>query len=169
MAEIWDAYLADGTLAGCDLVRDEPIAAGLYHLVTSILVRHEDGDCLLMHRDPSKPNYGGWYEATAGGSALKGEDPLSCAMRELREETGIARGTFSLLGRDSSQDTHYVTYLCVTDWDKTAITCQAGETDGFLWLDADSFADFLYSDACMPGQHRRLTQYLGLKGKPGTA
>ena len=87
--ETWDAYLKDGTLAGCDLVRGEPIPKGLYHLVCEILVRHIDGDYLLMRRDTRKANYGGYYEATAGGSALKGEDILSCAKRELLEETGI--------------------------------------------------------------------------------
>ena len=42
-----------------------------------------------MQRDKRK-HLGGMWEATAGGSALQGEDPLACAIRELREETGIA-------------------------------------------------------------------------------
>ena len=46
--EIWDAYLPDGSLAGCDLVRGEPIPGWLRHLVSEILVRHTDGDYLLM-------------------------------------------------------------------------------------------------------------------------
>ena len=41
--EIWDAYLRDGTKAGVDLVRGEPIPEGLYHLVSDVLVRHRDG------------------------------------------------------------------------------------------------------------------------------
>ncbi len=66
-AEIWDAYYADTTLAGRDLVRGEPIPEGLHHLVSEILVRHTDGDYLLMQRDPRKPNYGG-SRATPTGS-----------------------------------------------------------------------------------------------------
>ena len=77
--EIGDAYYLDGTLAGCILVRGKPIPEGLYHLVSEILVRHTDGESLLMQRDPRKPNYGGFFEATAGGSALKGEDAYCCA------------------------------------------------------------------------------------------
>ena len=49
--EIWDAYRADGSLAGCDLVRGEPIPPGLFHLVSEVLARHTDGGYLLMQRD----------------------------------------------------------------------------------------------------------------------
>lgn len=50
-----------------------------------IVVRHRDGTCLLMQRDRGKP-YGGLWALTAGGSAFKGETPLACASRELKEE-----------------------------------------------------------------------------------
>ena len=48
--EIWDGYFSDGTLANYDLVRGEPIPQGLYHLVCEVLVRHVDGEYLLMRR-----------------------------------------------------------------------------------------------------------------------
>ena len=94
--ELWDAYDKDGRRTGGTLVRGETIADGLYHLVCEVLVRHADGDYLLMKRARSKKGYPGLYEATAGGSALKGEAPIDCIKRELREETGIARGTFTV-------------------------------------------------------------------------
>ena len=109
--EIWDGYLEDETLANQDLVRGEPIPEGLYHLVCEALVRHIDGDYLLMRRDVRKPNYGGRYEATAGGSALKGENPLTCIRRELLEETGIASDEFEEISRSISHDTIYYNYL----------------------------------------------------------
>lgn len=96
--EIWDGYLKDGSLANVDLVRGEPIPDGPYHLVCEILVRHNDGDYLVMQRDFSKPNFGGYYEATAGGSALKGEDKITCAKRELLEETGIVADSLGQIG-----------------------------------------------------------------------
>ena len=60
------------------LIRGEAIPDGFYHLVSDIIVKHVDGTYLLMQRDIRK-NYGGMWEATAGGSALKGEGPLACA------------------------------------------------------------------------------------------
>ena len=49
-------------------------------------------------------NYGGYYEATAGGSALKGEDKISCARRELLEETGILSDDFVEIGQYISHE-----------------------------------------------------------------
>lgn len=94
--EISDGYRKDGTLAGCDLVRGELIPDGLYHLVAEVLVQHIDRSYLLMQRDWSKDGYPGVFEATAGGSALKGESPTDAALRELKEETGIDEGQLTL-------------------------------------------------------------------------
>ncbi len=158
--EIWDAYLPNGTLAGCELVRGEPIPEGLHHLVSEILVRHTDGDYLLMQRDHRKPNYGGFFEATAGGSALKGEDAYFCAKRELREETGIAAGTLTYIGRFVSHDTIYETFLCVTDCDKNSVTLQEGETVSYKWISEAEFIDFVNSDSMIDVQFHRYEPYL---------
>ena len=157
--EIWDGYLVDGTLAGRDLVRGEPIPQGLYHLVSEILVRHVDGDYLLMQRDPRKPNYAGFYEATAGGSALKGEDKLSCARRELLEETGISTGELTQIGRYVSRDTIYYNFLCVTGCDKSSVTLQESETVSYKWIPEKDFIAFINSDEMIDVQKVRYRDY----------
>ncbi len=159
--EIWDAYNADGTKAGVDLIRGEPIPDGLRHLVCEVLVRHTDGSYLLMQRDPRKEGYPGYWEATAGGSAIKGEDPLTCIIRELREETGILSDHFTEIGCYHSHSAHaiYVNYLCVTDWDKTAVTLQEGETVAYRWLPETEFIDFLHSGRMIDRQKERLAPY----------
>ena len=162
--ELWDGYFKDGTLAGIDLIRGEPIPEGLYHLVCEVLVRHTDGSYLLMKRDPAKPNYGGYFDATAGGSALKGEDRDACARRELREETGIAADRFALLGRYVSHNTIYYNYLCVTGCDKGAVTLQEGETVDYCWVSEEEFAAFVNSEEMIPVQRARYQDYLLEKG-----
>ena len=109
--ELWDGYQRDGTLARVDLVRGEIVPEGLYHLVCEIIVEHQDGSILAMQRDPRKPNHPGAWETTAGGSALKGEDALSCAKRELYEETGIAASELILLGLEVSDPAHSIFYM----------------------------------------------------------
>ncbi len=159
--EIWDAYLADGTKAGVDLVRGEPIPDGLRHMVCEVLVRHSDGSYLLMQRDPNKPGYGGFWEATAGGSALKGEDPLTCIRRELWEETGIREKQFRPIGTYAAMDAHtlYYCYLCVTKADKTSVVLQEGETVAYRWLTEPEFIAFIHSGNMIDRQKDRLAGY----------
>lgn len=135
--ELWDAYDGQGRLTGGQLVRGEPVPEGLYHLVASVLVQHEDGAYLLMKRDPAKPNWPDVYEASAGGSALKGETALQAAKRELEEETGITGGQWSPLYQEKGAHTLYAGFLCVTDGDKNAIRLQQGETVAFRWVTAE--------------------------------
>lgn len=162
--EIWDAYDQEGGLTGKELVRGETIPEGLYHLVCEILVRHADGDYLLMQRDLRKKGYPGCWEATAGGSALKGEDALACARRELYEETGITAESFTAIGRYVSRDTIYQQFLCVTACDKAAVTLQEGETIAFRWVTEAAFADFVNSDAMIEVQRVRYAPYLRRMG-----
>lgn len=137
--ELWDAYDAHlNVIAGQVLVRGEKIPKGVYHLVSEVIVRHQDGTYLLTQRNPRK-NLGGMWEATAGGSALQGESPLECVKRELREETGILTDDFIEVGRVLHQrhQTYYVNYLCHTDVGKDSIVLQEGETSAYKWVTAE--------------------------------
>lgn len=134
--EIWDAYNSHfERIENQKLVRGEEIPDDLFHLVCEILVKHVDGTYLLMQRDLRKP-FGGMWEATAGGSALSGESPLQCAIRELFEETGIATTELTEVGRviDNNKQSIYVEYLCITECDKDSITLQEGETIDYKWV-----------------------------------
>ena len=134
--ELWDAYDKDfNKIYGVTLVRGEAVPEGIYHLVADVIVRHTDGEYLLMQRDPQK-HYGGMWEATAGGSALKGETPYECAVRELREETGIESNELTKVGVDVSDETRtiYVEFLCVTDCDKDCVALQEAETSAYKWV-----------------------------------
>ena len=136
--ELWDAYDKDFNLIpGITLKRDEAdsIPDGVYHLVCHILVEHTDGTFLLMQRDICK-TYPGMWEATAGGSALKGETAMEAAFRELREETGIVAESLKEIKRivDGKKHSVYVFYLCVTGCDKDSVVLQEGETIAYRWL-----------------------------------
>lgn len=158
--ELWDAYDREGNLTGSTLIRGEAIPHGLYHLVCEVLVRHADGDYLLMKRSALKPNFPGYYEATAGGSALQGEDALTCVRRELQEETGLTCDTFVEVGRYVSSNTIYVEYLCTVDAPKDAVRLQEGETEGYRWVSESQFRAFVHSDKAIPPQMHRMQPYL---------
>ena len=159
--EIWDAYYRDETLAGKDLIRGEEIPNGLYHLVCDVIVKHKDGDFLLMHRDKSKECYGGYFEATAGGSALKGEDKYACIKRELFEETGIETNNFKDFVRFIFDEGHCIfhSFVCEVDCDKDSIVLREGETMGYKWVNRDEFKKFLKSDKVISTQRNRFMVY----------
>lgn len=134
--EKWDAYDKHlNKINEITLIRGEHIPEGIFHLVCEIIVKHSDGTYLLMQRDKKK-HLGGMWEAGAGGSALQGEDPLTCAIRELKEETGILADNLIEIGRvlHHEHKTYYVEYLCNTDIDKNNIILQEGETSAFKWV-----------------------------------
>lgn len=158
--EIWDGYLEDGTLAGCDLIRGSQIPCGLFHLVSEIIVRHKDGTYLLMQRDYNKIIYPGLYEASAGGSVLKGETAIEAAKRELKEETGIEADELIQIYCCKSKDTIYNGFLCESDWDKNSITLQPEETISFIWLGKEDFLKFIESDKYIYAHKKRLEGFL---------
>ena len=162
--EIWDAYNKDGTLAGVDIVRGEPIPEGLYFLAVEILVRHTDGDYLLMRRHPKKSAFPNYLEATAGGAAQKGEDAYTAALRELKEETGITATKLMPLGNMTYMHMLCYQYLCVTDCDKSSVTLQDGETVDYKWVKEREFIDFIHSGEMIPTQRERYDSYFKTMG-----
>lgn len=164
--EIWDGYNRDGSPAGVDLVRGEALPAGIYHMVCDVIVRHTDGDYLLMQRDFRKKMYGGKFEAGAGGAALKGEDKWACVKRELKEETGIDCDQFTEVSVDISDNNQSIfhEFVCTTDCDKDSITLQEGETIAYKWVSEEEFIKFVNSDEVIGGQKRRYAEYFKKMG-----
>lgn len=103
-AEIWDLYNERRELTGTEQVRGEKIPEGCYHLVVHVWIRNSSGEYLISQRSEDRPTDPLMWECV-GGSALKGEDSLTAALRETEEEVGIRLsaedGTvlFSVVGR----------------------------------------------------------------------
>lgn len=164
--ETWDLYTPEEKLTGMTITRAERIPEGFCHLVSEVLVRHTDGSFLLMKRAASKKIYPNRWEATAGGSALAGEDALVCARRELREETGIDSAVFREIGHLVSEETRtiYHSFLAVTDCPKDSVVLQPGETEDFRWLSGNEFREFWQTGESVPIQKRRLLPWLKENG-----
>lgn len=160
--ELWDAYNADGAKLGYDLVRGQEIPEGVYHIVSEVIIRHEDGMYLMMQRDFNKVGFPGMWEIGAAGSALKGETALDAAIREAYEETGIRcselRQIFYIVHKEHRSI--YWGYLGITDCSKDSVTLQEGETIAYKWLTERELKSFFYSDGCIDAQKERLSDFI---------
>ena len=163
--ELWDARDREGNLLGFDLVRGEPIPAGVYHLVAEVYAVTTDGQVLVTRRHPEK-SFGGLWEVT-GGSVLKGEGPVEGALRELREETGIAVSPEDLLpvyadGFDDlweGQPTIYHCFLTVFDPREQAVRLQEGETVDWRLMPYGAFQRFVLTDEFVEVVRRRFLKH----------
>jgi len=85
--ELWDIYDSERRLTGRTVHRGDVLRAGEHHLCVHMWITAPDGRFLITQRVPDK-GFGGMWECP-GGSALAGEDSLTAALREIKEETGL--------------------------------------------------------------------------------
>ena len=162
--EIWDLYDEHGRKTGetWERSRARDIPEGRYHVVSDVLIRHRDGDFLLMLRDPNKDVYPGCLEASAGGSALSGETPEEAARREMLEETGLKSEKLELIGTVRRPQSHSViySYLAVVRCEKDSVRLQPGETVGYRWVDTPTFMRMIREEPVLQIQYPRYKPYL---------
>ena len=135
--ELWDLYDAQGQRTGCTMTRGEDVPAGLYHLAVHIWPRNSRGEYLIQRRAPGvqwKPNL--W--AVTGGSAISGEDAVTAARRELREEIGYDASEAEMeqvacLRRTNS---FCAVYSLLIDWPVEQFVLQSEEVSAVQWCDS---------------------------------
>lgn len=86
-AELWDIYDSNRNKTGKTLERGQPMKQDEYHLVIHAWIQNSEGKWLISKRSPNK-HYPNMWEPT-GGSALAGEESITAALREVKEELGI--------------------------------------------------------------------------------
>jgi isopentenyldiphosphate isomerase len=114
--EIFDLYDIDGNLLDKKMIRGTSNDKGEYHLVVHIWIKNSDGLYLIQKRNKDSdliPNQ--W--ACTGGAVTSGEDSITGAIRETKEELGIEFGPedFIFLKRFVTENkfTNYLTDLYV--------------------------------------------------------
>lgn len=143
MKESWDLYDAKRKKTGISLLRGEPIPKGYYHLVVSVWIVNEQGQYLISQRHPDK-SYPLLWECT-GGSVLAGENSLDSAIREVKEELGIALNPADgqiiyQTCRENTQD-FYDVWLFRADIDISKVILQETEVVGVRLVNRDSLLD----------------------------
>ena len=137
--EAWDIYDENRNLTGRIHKRGDRMKDGDYHLTVHVWLVNSKGEFLLTKRSPNKgfPNL---WEAT-GGSALAGDDSLSAALREMKEETGL-----SLSPENGQLVTTIIgdNYICDVwlfreEHDLSEVVLQEGETCDVMYASREKF------------------------------
>lgn len=153
MTEIWDVYDENRNLTGITMRRSEhPRGANEYHLVVHVWIRNSDGEWLISKRTPNK-HLPLFWECT-GGSVLAGEDSLTGALREVKEELGISldkdKGSlYKSLKRAVYQDFCDV-WIFEHDCDIKDIVLQEGETCDAMWASSDEILKLIDDGKFIP-------------------
>jgi 8-oxo-dGTP diphosphatase len=96
-----------------------------------------DRQVLMLHRN-KEPNKGLWV--APGGKVEMHEAPLECALRELREETGLIARSMTLRGRATEvsprDDYQWLLFIYVTDdFEGELIPCNEGH---LAWVNVNA-------------------------------
>ena len=146
--ELWDLYDAQGNLTGKTMTRGEEVPSGYYHLAVHIWPINSKGEFLVQRRAPSvqwKPNL--W--AVTGGSAISGEDPLTAARRELREEIGFDASPEEMhqIARLKRTNSFCYVYSVETDWAEEAFSLQKEEVSAVAWCSREKLTRMILENS----------------------
>lgn len=87
--ELWDIYDKYRYKVGRIHERGNPMKPGDYHMVVHVWIVNDKGEILIQRRQSFKAGWPNMWDSTAAGSAIKGDDSISAATRETKEELGI--------------------------------------------------------------------------------
>lgn len=181
--EYLDIVDETGVPTGEIISRERAHRDGVMHRTAHVwITRTQNGQTqlLLQKRSQNKESFPGWYDTSSAGHIPAGCEPLESALRELKEELGLAAspeslafaGTFRIEYQRTFHDRLFhdneisFVYRYTGDVDETKLSLQKEELDSVAWFDLP----FVYR-ACLrgeepfcvtPGSLRCLMAHLGI-------
>ena len=149
--ELWDLYTADRVPTGEVIERGKPIPAGLFHLGIHAWIRNSEGKYLISQRSPTKDVLPLMWE-TVAGSVLSGEDTLTGALREVKEEVGLdfspeqAKLIYSYSGEGVTSHAIVDVYLFEYDGEVDLCNATTDEVIESKWLTYDEIVELKRED-----------------------
>lgn len=139
-AEWWELFDQNRRPLNRTHPRGRPLPEGAFHVVSEVWVADLQNRLLLTLRAPQKEISPGLWEATAG-SVLAGESSREGAVRELREETGLAADPAALHLIGVVQTAGVFVDVYVLRLDVQHVTLQPGETEDFRMVTLSELDD----------------------------
>ena len=153
--ELWDIYDVNRQPRGYTHMRGNKMNPGDYHITVNVWIRNSKGEYLITKRTPNKV-WGGYWECT-GGSAVTGDDSLTCALKEVQEETGFALNpdngemiwTYNRMLLYKMEDFCDVWFFR-QNFDINDVVYQEGETCDAIWASQEMIENMIESGEMVP-------------------
>lgn len=151
--EMFDVIDEKGSPTGLIKERGVVHREGALHATSHIWIARKNQksgyDILLQKRSAIKDSHPGCYDISSAGHIGAGDDPLSSALRELREELGISASHEHLkefgvqyknyegefYGKPFRDRQRSILYLYTEPVEETTLTLQESEIESVLWMD----------------------------------
>ncbi len=89
MVEFFDVLDEEGNKTGKIKSREEVHRDGDWHKSVHIWIVNDKGEVLLQKRSPNKDSHPNMWDISSAGHLVAGDDSVSGALREIKEELGV--------------------------------------------------------------------------------
>ncbi len=153
--ELWDVYDVNRAKTGKTIRRGDftrVLLEGEYHLIVHVCIFNSNGEMLIQKRQAGKRGWPGYWDLSAGGSAVSGEMSQAAAARETREEIGYsvdlgaARPHLTLNFEHGFDDI----YLLEADLDVKSLVLQAEEVSRVAWASREDILRMIREGLFVP-------------------
>lgn len=142
--EYLDIYNSDGSLTGEKKSKKEAHEKGLLHKTVHIWFINSNKEVLIQKRSPLMDSYPNKWDISVAGHISAGEDVLTSALRETKEEIGLKLKADDLIKigelRQSSQREDYINneinsiYIVKMDLDVDSLIKQPEEVSELKYI-----------------------------------
>lgn len=150
MAEFWDVYDINGKKLNKIVQRGKDWLKGdEYHMGSAVFIKDKNDDFLIQQRSLKKDVHPGKWSIT-GGSAVSGETPEQCAIREVNEELGITLTPKDLKKIYTFAERQCIFNIFVAPGSKDIkITPQIEEVEQIAWVSRKKVLDLYHNGEFM--------------------
>lgn len=156
MTEFFDILDEQGNKTGKIKARSEVHRDGDWHKAVHIWIVNDKDEVLLQKRSPNKDSYPNMWDISSAGHLTAGDDSLSGAIREIREELGVdvQSSKLKLIGVRKKADKCTSTfinnefndvYLLYLSLDLSKIILQEDEVSEVKYVSIDEFRHMIKS------------------------
>ena len=159
MIDVLDEYTGEKT--GEVISKNEAHSKGIWHgSIHVLIVNNDKSKTLLQKRCPEKKLYPNTWDIAVGGHISAGEDDITSAKRELKEELGlnseelkiekVDRITEKLANNGVISNEYVSIFIVYTDIDINDITLQVEEVSEAKWCTKEELNKFIEDKVIIP-------------------